>query len=141
MSMQQEKIVREFLGPNWQRMPYDWMDFDVEDLDDMGLLPIPDEVNRAYIATRNNPLDRARDEPEYGIRPSLEENMRRYLAKRAEAGEALIPFCGHLDQMTARERKKYGRYEAELRALAEREFGLAPLQRVNLDAGVTHELR
>ena len=142
MSMHQEQIVRDFLNqrmPSWQRMPYDWMDFGVENLDMMGLLPIPDEVNEAYIATRVNPMDRARDEPEYGIRPSREDNLRNYLRKRFEAGKDLIPVNKHMDQMTARERKKYVRYEKDLRALAEREFGLDPLKRIN--ARVARELR
>jgi hypothetical protein len=136
--MAQEKIVREFLGKNWQRMPYDWIGFDpgdlkeedvehLDDLDDMGLLPIPSDVLQAYVATRNDPSDRSRDEPEYGKVRSREDNMRNYLKKRAEAGEPLIPFCGHLDQMTAHERKQYALYEADLRALAEREFGLKPI--------------
>jgi hypothetical protein len=129
MSMQQEQIVRDFLDqrmPSWRQMPYDWMDFRIEDLDMMGLLPIPDEVNEAYIATRVNPADRSRDEAEYGIRPTREDNLRRYLNKRAEAGEDLIPVNKHVDQMTARERKKYVLYERDLRALSEREFGLDP---------------
>ena len=120
MSIEQENVVREFLGPHWSRLPYDW----VQELGPEGLepmLPIPDAVWAAYDATRGDPIDRARDEHLYGRTPSREERHRAMLDRRAELGLPLIPsFSDHYDKISPAERLRFEALEMELRAMVAR---------------------
>lgn len=124
MSMEEERIVRGFLQqklPQWQTLPYDWLDFDIEDLDTMGLANIPQDVIDAYRATRNNPHDRARDEMDYGKVITKEEKTRALLQRRVDLGLPLIPIYDHVDKLTAAQRAEYVRHEEYLLDFIEKE--------------------
>lgn len=71
-----EEIVRAYLASRvilWQKLPYDWMEMDIEDLDDMNLIDYPDEVQKAYERSRANPHQRAMFERDYGRGEDLTE--------------------------------------------------------------------
>jgi hypothetical protein len=71
-----EEIVRAYLASRvilWQKLPYDWMEMDAEELDEMNLLDYSDEVEKAYQRSRANPVQRAVFERDYDRGEDLTE--------------------------------------------------------------------